>query len=141
MLTYWKGAGSSLLVASILYLITVGGFNTPPGTLTSEYLGIASITLFNYLGCVLAFLVNATLTRIRIKSIIGSTVIFILLGLAFSVALNYIFNSFSYKFYVIATVGSLIYYFAQFITNRQISIVLSLLGPLIALTLYLFLAF
>jgi hypothetical protein len=139
VLTYLKGAGCSLLVATILYLTTVVEFETPPGVITSYDVGILFIALFNYLGCALGFLVHAALTRIRIKSIPGSAVIFILLGLAFSMTLDYIFEL-NYKFYFITIAGSLVYYLAQLITNRHISIVLSFLGPLTALSFFLYFA-
>jgi hypothetical protein len=124
LVRYFKGAGSSLFVGILLFLLTVK-FN-------GDYIKmqLLFVTLYNYIFCLLGIVLFFVLTKTKTESncLIGLT-LYILLGLLSSL-------SFPPMYYILIA-GSLTFYLVQLIQNKGLSTILILSGPLFLIILLL----
>ncbi|MNO77259.1 hypothetical protein D3C76_683610 [compost metagenome] len=117
-LRYLRGAGFSLLIATLLFFLMIK-FN-------NDYIKIQLlfVALYNYAFCLLGLVVFYILEKISVSSnvLIGVTC-FLLLGVLSSISLP--------PAYPIFITGSLSFYLIQLLQNKKISWVLVLSGPLL----------
>ncbi len=114
---YFKGAGSSLFVSILSYLLTV--------PIYKEYLGfqIGMIALYVYVSCILGIILYSILVKYKKESnYIFCFLLYILLGGLASIAY--------WPLFFIFIAGSVVFYLVQIVQKNKFPIVLSISGPI-----------
>ncbi len=132
MLSYLKGAGSSLIVAIIIYVYFI--INLPEHSGMNLYhKGIAVIFVLNYLGCLFGWGLRNILLRYDINNFLVGILLYAILGAVFVFILSAVIPTHSIL-YLMAITGSVVYYLVQ---NEKVSQwFIITLGPIIALVFY-----
>jgi len=117
LIRYFKGAGSSLFISILIYLLTV--------PIYKEYLTfqITMIALYVYVSCILGITVYSILVKYKKETnYIFCFLLYILLGGLASIAY--------WPLFFIFIVGSLVFYLVQLVQKNKFPIVLSISGPI-----------
>lgn len=117
LIRYFKGAGSSLFISILIYLLTV--------PIHYEYLTfqLGMIALYVYVSCILGIILYSILVKYKKEAkYIFCFFLYILLGGLASIAY--------WPLFFIFIVGSLVFYLVQLVQKNKFPIVLSISGPI-----------
>ncbi|GAC43085.1 hypothetical protein [Paenibacillus popilliae] len=130
MFAYFKGAGASAFVATLLAPLVLFCLPQPFGYSTQGlYLVLTFTIASNYVGCVLGWILLTSLNKSRSIDTGTAVMLYVLLGCVFTAMLSFVFSYFVLVFTLIAMSGSVSFYLAQRIKNRMLSWGLILFGP------------
>ncbi len=117
LIRYLKGAGSSLFISVLIYLLTV--------PIYKEYLTfqLKMVALYVYVSCILGIILYSILVKYRKQTnYIFCFLLYILLGGLVSIAY--------WPLFFIFIAGSVVFYLVQLVQKNKFPIVLSISGPI-----------
>ncbi len=142
MLTYFRGAGCSLFVASILlyfYVVSREGV-VPVDDSGTYYILQGYIIVLNFVGALFGLALYLNLSRKKSHNVLLNIVLFALLGLAYSIVLSFLLP-FKMITFGITICGSIFFYLAQLSTKRTASYTTAIGGLVVSISIFLLLYF
>lgn len=139
MFAYLKGAGASAFVATLGYLLFVLGTDdlSQISIIRSYHIALIFLISFNYLGCILGWLLLKFLTKRDMRDAFIETAFYSVLGIIFGLAVSFIFRL-DPVFLFITMFGSVSFAFMQRLNNRVLSWIMVLIGPISTYITYCF---
>ncbi|WP_042228407.1 hypothetical protein [Paenibacillus popilliae] len=136
MFAYFKGAGASAFVATVITLL-VFHFELIwllGKSLHGLFMALTFTIASNYVGCVLGWVLLTFLNKSRSIDTGTAVMLYVLLGCVFTAMLSFVFSSGVFSFTLITMSGSVSFYLAQRITHGLLSWSAVLFGPLALFT-------
>jgi len=132
MFAYFKGAGASAFVATLLTPLL---FYALLGTSPHEvFMTLTFAIASSYVGCIFGWVVLVFCVKDIPMDTGPAIMLYIFLGVMFTALLSLIFSAFVYVFILVTVSGSVTFYLAQRIKNRLLSWSAVLFGILALLT-------